>query len=68
MAAMPGKLAHCQTIDLVICGRYLHIEEDSCCFCHTLPEPTWSRMISVCTLQYGIEACLPSVLEIELSL
>lgn len=30
-----------------ICGEDLHIEEDSCCLCHTLSEPTWSRAISV---------------------
>ena len=69
MAAMPGKLVYCQSLSLVsICRQPLHIEEDSCSFCHALAQPTWSMVRSVWTVQCGIEAYLPGVLEIELSL
>lgn len=44
-AGEAGALSVCWLVD--VCGNHLHIEEDSCCLCHTLPEPTWSRTISV---------------------
>ena len=69
MAAMPGKLVHCQSLGLeTICMKYLHVKEDSRSFSHALSEPTWSQSSSVWSVQHDIEAYLPSVLEIELSL
>ena len=27
--------------------HHLHIEEDSCSFCHALPQPTWPNVMSI---------------------
>ena len=38
-----------------ICRMDSHIEEDSCSFCHTLPQPSRSWIISVRTVQPNVE-------------
>ena len=38
-----------------ICRKDLHIEEDSCSLCHTLPQPTRSWIISVKIVQPTVE-------------
>ena len=69
MAAMPGKLNHCESLrSVLICYNPLHIEEDSGSLCHALPQPTWPYFISVYIGQCGIKAYSPSMLEIKLSL